>query len=99
MGCPLCLQSPAQKGNAAIQVVQDEQQAYEDAVTNNDLCNATLEELGVRKTQLDAALQGNIDGITNIATAKTELADMMGQLTGAMLKLMECIRGRAGPPQ
>ena len=85
--------------NAAIQVVLDDQQAYEDAVANNDLCSATLAEIRTRKDQLDAALAEDIAAITNIATAKTELADMMNRLTGALLKLMECIRGRAGPPQ
>lgn len=85
--------------NAAIQAKLDERQAYADAVTGNDLCHATLDEIRARKAQLDAALQADIDGITNIATSKTELADMMQRLTGALLKLMECIRGRAGPPQ
>lgn len=84
--------------NAAIQAVLDEQQDYEEAVSNNDLCNATLAELDTAKTQLLTNLQGDIDGISNIATAKTELADMMQRLVNALEKLMRCIRGRAGPP-
>jgi hypothetical protein len=85
--------------NAAIQVQLDEQQAYEDAATNNDLCNATLAELGTAKTALMTNLQGDIDGISNIATAKTELTDMMTRLVNALEKLMRCMQGRAGPPQ
>jgi hypothetical protein len=85
--------------NTAIQAKLDEQQDYSDAVTNNDLCSATLDELTTAKTALLNNLQGDIDGISNIATAKTELADMMGRLVNAMEKLMRCIRGRAGPPQ
>lgn len=84
--------------NVAIQAIADERQAYEDAVTNNDLCSATLAELDTAKTALLNNLQGDIDGISNIATAKTELADMMVRLVNALEKLMRCIRGRAGPP-
>jgi hypothetical protein len=84
--------------NAAIQAVLDEKQAYEDAATNNDLCHATLAELDTAKTALMTNLQGDIDGISNIATAKTELTDMMTRLVNALEKLMRCIRGRAGPP-
>ena len=85
--------------NAAIQAVLDDQQAYEDAVANNDLCSATLDQLATAKASLDSNLTGDIAGITNIATAKTELQDMMTRLTNALEKLMRCIRGRAGPPQ
>jgi hypothetical protein len=84
--------------NAAIQAVLDEQQAYEDAATNNDLCNATLAELDTAKTTLMNNLLGDIAGITNIATNQTELTDMMTRLVNALEKLMKCIRGRAGPP-
>lgn len=82
--------------NAAIAADEADQQAYVDAVTGNDLCNATLAELETRKQQLQTALQGDIDGISNIATAKTELADMMQRLTNALEKVLKCVRGRAG---
>jgi hypothetical protein len=85
--------------DAALAAQEAERQEYEDAATNNDLCNATLDELATAKTALVTNLQGDIDGISNIATAKTELADMMGRLVNALEKLMRCIRGRAGPPQ
>lgn len=85
--------------DAAILAKQEEQQAYDDAATNNDLCNATLDELAAAKNTLASNLQGDIDGISNIATAKTELTDMMTRLVNALDKLMRCIRGRAGPPQ
>jgi hypothetical protein len=92
--------TPAEKADAdaAILAKQQEHQQYEEAATNNDLCNATLDQLAAAKTTLQENLQGDIDGISNIATAKTELADMMTRLVNAMDKLMRCIRGRAGPP-
>lgn len=72
------------------------QTALQEAVTNNDLCNATLAELETRKDQLLTNLQSDIDGISTIATAKTELADMMQRLVGALEKVLRCVRGRAG---
>lgn len=82
--------------NAAIAADEADQQAYVDAVTDNNLCNATLTELETAKTQLQTNLQGDIDGISNIATAKTELADMMQRLTNALEQILKCVRGRAG---
>jgi hypothetical protein len=92
-------QAEKDAADAALAAKQQERQEYEDAATNNDLCNATLAQLETAKDQLATNLQGDIDGISNIATAKTELADMMGRLVNALEKLMRCIRGRAGPPQ
>lgn len=84
--------------DAAILAKQEEQQAYEDAATNNDLCNATLDQLTAAKDTLMNNLLGDIAGITNIATNQAELTDMMTRLVNALEKLMRCIRGRAGPP-
>ena len=82
----------------AIAAEEAEKQAYADLANNNDLCNATKEVLTQKKADLLAALRADIAGITNVATTKTELDDMMVKIVNGMGKLIDCLRGRAGKP-
>lgn len=85
--------------NQAITNDANEDQEYTNLVQNNDLCNATRQELQTRKAEFLAALRTDIVAISNIATAKAELDDMAVRITNALGKIFDCMRGRAGRPQ
>jgi hypothetical protein len=84
--------------NDAITADQNETVAYQNLVANNDLCNATRQELQTRKAEFLAALRTDIAAMLDITTIKAQLDDMAVKITNAFGKVIDCQRGRAGRP-
>jgi hypothetical protein len=57
---------------------------------------ATFAQIATRFDTLRATLQGDLDGISNIATAKTELADAFQRVINIMEKMALCLRATQG---
>jgi len=69
--------------------------ALETEAATQDLCSsATLADINTKFTTLRAALQTDIDAITTITNAKTELSDMMDRLILAQQKIVRCLLAR-----
>ena len=63
-------------------------------MNTQDICSGvSVADIQAKIATMRSNLQTDIDGITNIATAKTELAGMMNKLTTALEKIAICTVG------
>ena len=78
--------------DAALAAAQATQEALETEANDPNCRNVRLEQLDTFFDTLATNLQGDIDGISNIATAKTELADAFQRVVVVLRKLAKCVR-------
>lgn len=72
--------------------------AFEAEITGsggNDYCSAELSSIDTKLDALKAANQADINGITNIASAKTALTNINNRYDVALRKIAKCLRARA----